>query len=186
MVPITVVRKHMPKSSSTTLLEFARLMLKLPLRYPQRRRAAVKLLHVPDKLLIKAATSEGYFAQANHLLSTGVTADQLMEFEDAIRVVEHENRATWITHHGDLHLNKNPCCCSESLQHWNTWQCYSRSHQGGDDPAFICASHQKNDGNGLVGHAHHCKIHGSQGDDVEVILDARVLAFCHYSNAKDS
>ena len=44
---------------------------------------------------MKAASSEGYLAQANHLVSTGVNADQLMEFEAAIRAVEHENGATW-------------------------------------------------------------------------------------------
>jgi len=60
---------------------------------------------VPNEHLRTAALHEGFFGQATHLLSIGVNSDQLIEFEGAIREVEHQNGATWTATHGDMRCN---------------------------------------------------------------------------------
>ena len=46
---------------------------------------------VPDAILRNTAASEGWLAQANHLLHQGVTSSQYLEFEHLIRTVEQQH-----------------------------------------------------------------------------------------------
>ena len=58
---------------------------------------------VPDAILRNTAASEGWLAQANHLLHQGVTSSQYLEFEHAVRTVEQQHGgATKTKKYGNL------------------------------------------------------------------------------------
>jgi hypothetical protein len=58
---------------------------------------------VPDDDLRFSANSEGWLSQANHLLHTGLTTDQYLEFDCAIAAVETDRGGSTMTAgHGNL------------------------------------------------------------------------------------
>jgi hypothetical protein len=64
-------------------------------------------MFVPDEFLQNAAMHEGYLAQSNNLLSTGVDFDELLKLEVVICDVEHENGSTYTDLYGDLRMNND-------------------------------------------------------------------------------
>ena len=118
---------------------------------------------VPEDLLMKAVSSEGYLAQANHLVSTGVNADQLMEFESAIRAVDHKNGATWTELHGDLRVNNDGISRAAAQRARNTGISAEAIQDLTKDDEDVSS------GDGLVGQARPRKKYRQGGDGVEVI-----------------
>ncbi len=64
-------------------------------------------MSVDDEYLMNAAMHEGFLAQSNNLLSTGVDIDELIELEGAICKVEHVNGSAYTDLHGDLRMNND-------------------------------------------------------------------------------
>jgi len=58
---------------------------------------------VPDTVLRRTALSEGWLAQSNHLLHTGITTNQYIELEGAISALERQHGgSTMTTDYGNL------------------------------------------------------------------------------------
>jgi hypothetical protein len=59
--------------------------------------------YIPDACIQKMSASEGWLAQTNHLLHTGVTTSQYLEFEHAIRTAEQQHGGPmWTKKYGNL------------------------------------------------------------------------------------
>ncbi len=78
------------------------------------------VMSVDDKYLMNAAMHEGFLAQSNYLLSTGVDINELIELEGAICKVEHVNRSAYTDLHGDLRMNNNGLYHATTQRGWNS------------------------------------------------------------------
>jgi hypothetical protein len=77
-------------------------------------------MSVDDEYLMNAAMHEGFLAQSNNLLSTGVDIDELIELEGAICKVEHVNGSAYTDLHGDLRMNDDGLYCAAAQRGRNS------------------------------------------------------------------
>jgi hypothetical protein len=77
-------------------------------------------MSVDDEYLMNTAMHEGFLAQSNNLLSTGVDIDELIELKGVICKVEHVNGSTYTDLHGDLRMNDDRLYCAAAQRGRNS------------------------------------------------------------------
>jgi hypothetical protein len=77
-------------------------------------------MSVDNEYLMNVAMHEGFLAQSNNLLYTGVDIDELIELEEAIHEVEHVNGSTYTDLHGDLRMNNDGLYPAAAQRGWNS------------------------------------------------------------------